>query len=341
MIESLNKISVGITIGDPSGIGPAITLKAIRKLRGLADFTVIGDNWVLGQVRNASFATLRTLRRGHSSEGEAQLHRSTSVRFIDLHNVSQQNFACGKVKAEYGRASIEYLDKAMELIRKKEIDCLVTAPISKEAVSLAGFKYSGHTEYFSRKAHSKDLVMMLLNDKLKFSLVTRHIPLKSVSSKITQDKLYKTTVITFEALNKLFLIKKPRIIVCGLNPHASDNGLIGEEENRVIKPVIEKINSKIKASIYGPLSSDVAIYKASNDEYDCVIAMYHDQALIPLKLCNKDTGVNLTLGLPFIRTSPLHGTAFDIAKNTALSDPACMIEAIKLAVKCTTNLRKN
>lgn len=316
------KIKVGITIGDPSGLGPAITLKAVNRLKNLANFVIIGDKWVFDKIKNSKF-------------------KAQNYNLIDLDNVSHKNFSFGKICAEYGRASIEYLDKALELIKNGEIDCLVTCPISKEATSLSGFKYAGHTEYLAKRTHSKNKVMMLLNDNLKFGLVTRHVSLKDVSLYLSNDILYKNISLTLTSLKKLFLIKEPRIVVCGLNPHASDNGLIGSEENRFIKPAIKKIKANLKAHIEGPLSADVAIHKAMKKEYDCVIAMYHDQAMIPLKLSGFDTGVNLTLGLPFVRTSPLHGTAFDIAKNPELSNPNSLIQAIKLAIRCTSNLKKD
>ncbi|MFA4888534.1 MAG: 4-hydroxythreonine-4-phosphate dehydrogenase PdxA [Candidatus Omnitrophota bacterium] len=290
------KITVGITIGDPSGVGPEITLKAIKILKKSADFLVIGDPDKKGIIY------------GHPS-------------------------------AEYGRASMEYLEQALELLRKKEIDCLVTCPISKEAINLAGFPYSGHTEYFAEKLRVKDPVMLLLNQHLRFSLLTRHIPLRQVAEKITAMKLQKNIQLTCQGLKNLFMIKRPRIVVCGLNPHASDNGVIGDEENRIISPAIKKFKTKLKADIYGPLSADVAIKGLQQKSYDCAIAMYHDQALIPLKQFPGNHGVNLTLGLPIIRTSPLHGTAFDIAgKNIACPDS--LIAAIKLAVKCCLNQRK-
>ncbi len=309
-------------MGDPSGIGPAITLAAINRLKGLADFVIIADKWVLNQASG--------VRR-----------QASGAKFIDLDNVSHKNFEFGRIKAEYGKASIQYLDKALELIKNNEIDCLVTCPISKEAINRAGFIYAGHTEYLSERTHSKDLVMMLLNKRLKFSLVTRHIPLRSVSSKINREILYKTISLTFQSLKELFLIKEPRIVVCGLNPHASDNGLIGLEENKIIIPLLQKIKSKIK-NLAGPISADVAIAMADKQEFDCVIAMYHDQALIPLKLYGNFKGVNITLGLPFVRTSPLHGTAFDIAKDyLPAANPGSLIEAIKLALRCTSNLKKD
>ncbi len=316
-----NRIRVGITMGDPSGIGPAITLKAICKLKRLADFIVIGDGNVL--------------KKASGSKLEA-----SGIKLVDLKNVPCKNFKFGQLKAEYGHAAMEYLDTALDLLKNKEIDCLVTCPVSKEAVNLSGTKFSGHTEYLAEHTQTKDFVMLLLNKSLKISLITRHTPLKDVASKLKDEMIYKNILLTFNAMRKLFLIKNPRIVVCGLNPHASDNGLLGNEENTIIKPAIEKIKNKLGALITGPLSSDVAIYKTSQKLYDCAIAMYHDQALIPLKLLRADTGVNLTLGLPFIRTSPLHGTAFDIAANLGLANPNSLIEAIRVAVKCVVNLNK-
>jgi len=302
-------------MGDPSGVGSEIIIKALSNnlIKEKADFVVIGDRWVFG--------------------------RSQDYEFVDLNNVNRKNFRFGKIKAEYGRAAIEYLDRALELIKNKEIDCLVTSPVSKEAINLAGFSFTGHTEYLARHLACKDFVMMLLNGDLRISLVTRHIPLRSVSLTLNREKLYKTILITHSALKNIFLIKRPRIVVCGLNPHASDNGLMGNEEQTVILPVIKKISGRLSAEIDGPISADVAISKTKARLYHCAIAMYHDQALIPLKLFSAHNGVNLTLGLPLVRTSPLHGTAFDIAGRN-LADPNSLIEAIKLAVKCTLNLKK-
>jgi len=313
-----HKIIVGITMGDPSGIGPAIIQKAMNKVRGLADFVVIGDKWVFSQVSGVRCQV-------------------SGVKFIDLNNVNHKNFKFGKVKAEYGRASVEYLDKAIGLIKNKEIDCLVTCPVSKEAISLAGFdKFLGHTEYLAARTNTKYFAMMLLNKKFRFSLVTRHIPLKDVPSKLDTDKIYKTILLTHRSIKELFLIKNPRIVVCGLNPHASDNGLLGEEENKIIRPALMRLKRIIR-NVDGPLSADVAVLKAAQKKYDCIIAMYHDQALIPLKISDTYTGVNLTLGLPFIRTSPLHGTAFDIAAKFNSANPSSLIAAIKLAIKFTKN----
>ncbi len=320
-ISKSSKIKIGITIGDPSGIGPAITAKAVKKLAFLADFTVIGDKQVFNRLLPAAY-------------------RIPRIDFVDLKNVSSKNFRQGKVKAEYGRASIEYLDTALELIREKRIDCLVTGPISKEAINLAGMKYSGHTEYFIRRTKTRHVVMMLLNRLLRVSLITRHIPLRSVPQELSRDKICQDILLTYQSLKELFLIPDPKMVVCGLNPHASDNGLLGTEELRIICPALRSLKGVLGSCVDGPKPADVAMFEASQGRYDCAIAMYHDQALIPLKLLDAKTGVNITLGLPFIRTSPLHGTAFDIANRFSLADPASLIEAIRLALKCTLNQRK-
>jgi len=317
---SSRKVKVGITIGDPSGIGPFITLAALKELRGSARFTVIGDNWVLSRA-----GKLSNLPRG--------------IDFVDLKNVGRPGFGFGRMAPEYGRCSVEYLDKAIELVQSGSIEALVTCPVSKEAVSLSGLNgFSGHTEYLAEKFGVRDYVMMLLNRRLKISLVTRHIPLAGVPKQITADLFRKTLLITSESLKKYFGLKNPRIGVLGLNPHASDNGVIGREEPELLKPVVEELKAE-GLSLSGPDSADAVVHKAYNRGYDAVVAMYHDQALIPLKLLGGKQGVNLTLGLPFVRTSPLHGTAYDIA-GTKTAYPDSLIEAVRLCIKCSQNLKK-
>lgn len=316
---SHSRLRVGITMGDPSGIGPLIIASAIPRLSRLADFTVIGDERVFRK-------NLKSRIRNHN------------LIFHDLDNVNHNNFESGKVKAEYGKASLQYLERALGLIRKREIDCLVTCPISKEAVAKSGCKdFTGHTEYLAQRTRSQAVAMMLLNSRIRFSLVTRHIPLAGVSRCICERSLTETILLTHRALKTLFNLEKPHMVVCALNPHASDNGLLGSEEARIISPTIKKLSKKI-ISISGPLAADTAIAQAAQGLYDCVIALYHDQALIPLKLLGNDTGVNLTIGLPFVRTSPLHGTAFDQARK-GLGNPSSLIASIKLAVKCTLRQR--
>jgi len=321
MNKSFKSIRVGITIGDPSGIGPSIAAKAVSAFRGSVKFFIIGDRWVF------------------EKSGGSGVLRLPGVKFLDLENIKRRDFRFGKIRPEYGKASVEYLDEATRLLKAGEIDCIVTCPVSKEAINLAGYNLQGQTEYFQKKASVKDTVMMLLNRYLRFSLATRHIPIKDVSRALTPEKLYRTVLITRQSLKKLFKIKNPRIVVAGLNPHASDNGVIGCEENRSIRPVVKRLQRRFR-SIEGPISSDIAVKKAKDGAYDCVIAAYHDQALIALKLTDVSTGVNLTLGLPFVRTSPLHGTAFDIA-GTDRAQPDSLVHAIMTACLCTSSQKKD
>ncbi|MDO8525469.1 MAG: 4-hydroxythreonine-4-phosphate dehydrogenase PdxA [Candidatus Omnitrophota bacterium] len=283
-ISRSNKARVVITMGDPSGIGPEVTLKALAspEVRGLADFLVIGEELAV---------------RGRAA----------------------------------GKASLEYIDKAVDLIRRKEAGALVTAPVSKSHVRLAGFhKFQGHTEYLAEKFKVKNFAMMFVGDKLKVTLATRHIPLKSVSQVLNPGMVYNTIELTYKSLKEQFAIRSPRIAVCGLNPHAGEGGAFGNEERRVIAPAIIRA-AKCRKNIFGPMPADIAFHDALNKKYDAVVAMYHDQALAPFKMLYFDSGVNVTLGLPFVRTSPDHGTAFDIA-GKGIADPRSMIEAIKLAV---------
>ena len=317
--SKLSPVKLAITLGDPSGIGPEITVKALSLLKPKAEIIIIGDKWVF----NKAYKHTRF---------------SQNISFIDLNNVSRRNFSFGKIKPEYGKASIEYLEKALELIGNKEADALVTCPISKEAASLSGFSYSGHTEYLLAKTKSEYSVMMLFNNYLKMSLVTTHVPISEVPKRINKQKIIRTITLTHRSLRDLFGIKKPRIVVCGVNPHASDNGLIGTEENEIIKPALFLVRKQLNG-IDGPMPCDTAVVKAAEGCYDAVVTMYHDQALIPLKLSDSKSGVNITLGLPFVRTSPLHGTAFDIA-GSGKADPSSLIQAIKLAAICQSNLKK-
>ncbi|MFA7283636.1 MAG: 4-hydroxythreonine-4-phosphate dehydrogenase PdxA [Candidatus Omnitrophota bacterium] len=317
------KIKVGLTIGDPAGVGPAIALKAWRMLKSGVELKIIGDGFVLEKA-----ARLLKIRLPGS-------------RIIDLGNVERGKFSFGSSCAANGRASLEYLDAALEMLKNGVIDCMVTCPVSKDAVSMSGKRFFGHTEYLAEKTGSPETVMMLLNDRLRFSLLSRHIPLRKVSASLTRAVIDKNVLITAKGLREFFRIKKPKLVFCGLNPHASDNGLIGGEEQEIFIPAIKAINRREGFPLVaGVLSADVAVFKAARGDFDCVVAPYHDQALIALKLTGPESGVNLTLGLPFIRTSPLHGTAFDIARRPALADPSSLADAIKLAVKCALNRKK-
>jgi len=300
-------------MGDPSGIGPEIIIKSLsdNKILRSAHITVIGDYFVIDKVKRA-------------------VRSKAEFSLLDLSNVPSRNFSFGKHDPSFGKASIEYINKALHVIREGGADALVTAPVNKSSIRGSGFTdFKGHTEYLAAKTGTKDFAMMFVGKQLKITLVTRHLALKDVANSITMESVYKTIILTAEYLKKFFHLKAPRIGVAGLNPHAGDNGSFGDEEERIIKPAIKMASSKIK-NISGPIAPDAVFFEAFSGSFDAVVAMYHDQALAPFKTLYFFDGVNLTLGLPFIRTSPDHGTAFDIA-GSGIADALSMKEAILLA----------
>jgi len=314
-ISRSNRINIAVTIGDPSGVGPEIALKSLAspKVKGLANFFVIGDRYIVDRLN-------------------ADMGLRLKAELIDLGNVDKNRFSYGRLRPDFGRASIQYLDKAIELFRAGAIDAVVTAPINKAAVKKSGLKnFQGHTEYFAEKTAASKFAMMFVGDKLKIVPITRHIPLKEVSRNLTPVMVRDSIELVHRSLTGLFGIKHPRIGVTGLNPHAGEGGSFGDEESAVIAPAIKEISRRFHG-VRGPLPADVVFYDALNGKFDAIVAMYHDQALGPFKMLYFKTGVNLTLGLPFIRTSPDHGTAFDIAGN-GLADPSSMQEAILLACR--------
>jgi len=303
-------------MGDPAGIGPEVTLKALAspRVKGLADFFIIGDRAVI--EKSAKICKIDP--RG--------------VEILDLANVDMSKFVHGACRQEFGAASIEYIDKALEFIAKGLASALVTAPINKLSISKAGFKgFEGHTEYLAAKTRTKDFAMIFVGGKLKISLVTRHVPLKDVPRRISSDRVYRNILLTHSHLKERFGIKNPRIGVAGLNPHAGEGGMFGNEERHIIAPAV-RIAAKRFKGVKGPFPPDIIFNDLLGGKFDAVVAMYHDQALIPFKLLHFSDGVNLTAGLPFLRTSPDHGTAFDIA-GKGIANAASMIEAIRLAVK--------
>ncbi|MGD9014937.1 MAG: 4-hydroxythreonine-4-phosphate dehydrogenase PdxA [Candidatus Omnitrophota bacterium] len=328
----MQAVKIGITMGDPAGIGSEIIAKTLIQpgINRLGKFLIIGDRWVFGQANQRLLGV--AYRKSLSS--------APNLEFIDFDNVKHKDFRFGRMVPGLGQAAMEYLRMGVELIKAGTVDCLVTAPISKQAVNLAGYKFSGHTEFLAKAFGKKkdDLVMMLLNKHLKISLVTRHLAIRKVSAALDKQAIYKTIILTNYALKNYFSINQPRICVSALNPHAGETGLLGREEIRIISPIIKRAGRI--SNLTGPMPADTAFCAASRGEFDAVIAMYHDQALIPLKILDFNSGVNLTLGLDFVRTSPLHGTGFDIAgKNIA--NPASFLSAVKTAVECTKNLRRN
>lgn len=312
---------LALTFGDATGIGPEIILKSLSqpKIRKLARFSVIGDYSVISRVAKILKISI------------ANFFKDENLNFINLGNIPQRNFRFGRLNPVCGLAAVKYIEKAVELIKDKKIDLLVTAPVNKQAISRKGNKFYGHTELLARLSKTKNFAMMLTGGRLRVVTLTRHLPLKEVPSRITAANIYQAVQLASKSLKKYFDIKTPRIGICSLNPHAGEGGVLGDEEKRIITPAVNKL-VKEGLMVSGPLAADTLFYQAYKGKYDLLLSMYHDQGLVPLKMVAFDRGVNVTLGLPFIRTSPDHGTAQDIA-GLGIADPRSMIEAIKLAVR--------
>jgi len=305
---------IGITIGDINGIGPEVALKAVGKTRWPADvrFIFIGPESIIRE--------------------QASILKIPVSRQTDFLNVGQASLPVhpGKVRADASRTAAEAIFRAAEECLAGELDAMVTAPICKEGFHRAGVQVPGHTEYLAELTHTRKFGMMLIGGGLRVMLVTRHIPVSEISEVLTRKNIREAIELTGQAL-KLFGYKNGKIGVCGLNPHAGDGGIIGREEIDLINPAIRTARKK-GFNVSAAIPADTIFYEALKGDYDAVVAMYHDQGLGPLKMVGFDEGVNVTLGLPIIRTSPDHGTAFGIAgKNQA--NPKSMKNAIALAIE--------
>ena len=298
------KPRIAITLGDPAGIGPEIILKALnsRRVKKLCSSVVIGDPEVLSLV---------------AKKISYPLARSIEIINPVIPSPKAALIKPGKLPRVWARAVISYIEEAARLAQSGEVKAMVTAPINKGALHRAGFSFPGHTEFLAHLTGTKDYVMMLGGERLKVVLVTIHVPLREVPGLITPKEVFKVIRITNDALKERFKIKRPRIAVAGLNPHAGEGKLFGDEEGRLIMPAVRKARrAGIDAS--DPEPPDTVYFRALRGEFDCVVSMYHDQGLGPLKLIHFEDGFNATLGLPIIRTSVDHGTAYGIAwKGTA------------------------
>lgn len=305
---------IAITMGDPQGIGPEVIVKALRSrvLLGLAEYVIFGHE--------KAFAGL---------PGFTALRRHPHVRFVEV------RAGIGKLTPlKAGSLAFESLEAATALLKSGGADALVTAPISKSRIAKAGFAFPGHTEYLCDRFGVQKYAMMLFHSRLKVVLLTIHLPLKEIFTKITRENIHEKLALTAEALVHQFGKKNPHIAVCGLNPHAGEGGLLGDEENQIIRPAVASFSKKKRyahVKVSGPHSADTIFNDALNGQFDAVLCHYHDQGLIALKSTGFDEGVNMTLGLPFIRTSPDHGTAFDIA-GKGLANPKSMAMAIRTAL---------
>lgn len=316
-------------MGDPAGVGPEIIVKALSlpELRDVCVPTVIGDMTVLRRAADLVNPSLHL--RPVSSPASSQAPSGT----LDIINMGSGSVPEHKgPTAEGGRASAACIKKAVELAMNKEVDAIVTSPISKEALKMAGLSWPGHTEMLAELTGTRDYAMMLVGGPLRVILATIHTALRSVPGLITKEQVLRTIGLASRACAMLG-IEKPRIAVAGLNPHGGEAGMFGDEEAIAIRPAVEEAQGLgIPAS--GPYPPDTVFHKAYRGETDIVVCMYHDQGLIPLKMIAFATGVNVTVGLPIVRTSPDHGTAYDIAWK-GVADPSSMVAAIRLAARLT------
>ena len=312
---------IGVTMGDPAGIGPEVVVKALAdpQIRALARFVVYGMNELLAYAADLAEIEPYWWRVQHDSP-RTDFSLTHDIVVLDYDEYSQLGSAMHKPTRPGGQASLTFIDDAIAAagrpVEDAGIDAVVTAPICKESWHMAGCKFPGHTEMFAHRTRTKR--------------ATVHIPLMDLRNTLTIGAVYDPIDLGNQFCKQLG-IANPRIAVAGLNPHASENGRFGDEENRIITPAIEAAKSH-GIDVHGPFPGDTVFNAALAGRYDLVVAMYHDQGLIPVKLLSFDEAVNVTLGLPVIRTSPDHGTAFDIVgKNKA--DPGSMKAAIRLAVK--------
>lgn len=327
---------VGISMGDPSGIGPEIILSMLARRKRLPGcrFVIIGSAEVLNEtaglvgVDNPCIPVCRMADLGASQSGPF---------LLDLRNVRTGDYTPGLLSPQAGSASVDYVIKGIDLALNGQIDALVTAPIHKEAIHLAGYHYPGHTEILAERTGTLNYAMMLVGGPIRVVLVTTHLPLRDVPGAITTEGIVNKIRLANGAMGALGF-EKPRLAVAGLNPHGGEGGIFGDEEELYIAPAVRQARQE-GIEVSGPLPADTVFYHAYHGRFHGVVCMYHDQGLIPLKMIAFDRGVNVTLGLPIIRTSVDHGTAFDIA-GKGMADPASLMEAVKTAIRLVRHREK-
>ncbi len=319
---------IAITQGDPAGIGPEVTLRAVARpsLRRRMAPLLVGDVDVFADAARRLRLPLRLVP---SASGEAV--PAGAIPVLRVTSLARRDRLPRRPTAAGGDSAYRAIIAAVGAVRGGRAAAMVTAPISKENLVAAGHHFPGHTELLAELGEARAVRMMMAAADLRVVLATTHVPLRAVPELLTRSLVLDTIVIADEALRRHFGIKRPRLAVCGLNPHAGEGGLFGNEDDRIIRPAIAAASERrIRAA--GPLPADTVFARVHQGEFDAAIAMYHDQGLGPFKLLHFADGVNVTLGLPFVRTSPDHGTAFDIAgRNRA--DPASMIAAIEMAAR--------
>ena len=327
---------LGLTIGDPAGIGPEIAVKAVtqEEVRAACRPLIVGEADIMRRAVKLCHLDLHVRSIASPTEFTGN---PGCVEVLDLKNIDTASCPSGVLSPHCGRAAVEYLDKAIDLTIARELDGVVTGPLNKHAMAQAGFKYDGQTELFAERTHTKDYAMLLVVGRMRVLHVSTHTSLRTACDNVKQSRVLTVIRLAHQALRDLGSRKK-RIGVAGLNPHAGENGRFGREEIEEIAPAVELAKTK-GIEVSGPLPPDTLFHRHKLGEFDALVAMYHDQGHIPLKLIGFHRGVNVTVGLPIIRTSVDHGTAFDIA-GTGTANPRSLVEAILLATKFTHRRRK-
>ena len=328
-----SEIKIGLTMGDPNGIGPEVLIRALHYLHPFHEWKplIFGDIEIIKEINKAVGApfSYKPIPKKHNLPIE-KLNDSFCIPVVDLPVKKNRKWELGLCSSWGGQSAFKFVHNAILWANNKTIDAIVTAPLSKEALFSAGHNFPGHTEIISHYSNGARSVMMLAVDDLRASMVTLHMSLRQALDSLTPELILEVIEITDSGLRRMG-IQNPKLGIAGLNPHAGENGLFGDEENQIILPALDLARKK-SLLCEGPFPPDTIFLEHQKGMIDAVVALYHDQALIPLKLYGFDRAVNITLGLPVIRTSPDHGTAFQLAPKME-ANPSSMIESIKMAVK--------
>ncbi len=335
--ETDDRLVIGITLGDYNGIGPEVILKALQfnRLQKICTPVIYGSMRVLNRYRN--LLEMKDWTLNGIQQVEQASHKLTNV--ITCFADQNQEIQPGKVTTEAGQAAFACLQRAVEDLREGKLDAIVTAPINKHNIQSEEFTFPGHTEYLAEAFSVGDNLMFLVSERLRVGVVTGHVPLGRVRQNITRERILQKWTMMNQSLRLDFGIDKPRIAVLGLNPHAGEEGLLGNEEQEIVKPLLKQLQDKGNL-VYGPFPADGFFGTRAYLKFDAVLAMYHDQGLIPFKAIAFEEGVNFTAGMPVVRTSPDHGTAYDIA-GKGIADETSMVQAIYMACTIARRRREN
>lgn len=326
---------IALTMGEPAGVGPEILAKYVAGIKK-SNFTlvVVGDQRLLHDAEAKFKLKVPSLKI--MSRPSREKFAPNDVNFISLKLVNPKDVTPGRPTAKTGRAAMAFVEKATDLVMLNQVDAIVTGPISKKAINAAGYYFSGHTDYLAHRTNTSKFAMCFVNGPIRVALVTAHCALRKVHSKVKLARIVRTVSLFNEFLLSIG-VKKPRIVVTGLNPHAGEQGLLGTEELAEIKPAVETCLTQ-GINLDGPVSAEAAFVSHISKKYDGVVAMYHDQGLVPIKVLKPHAAVNVTLGLPFVRTSVGHGAGLDIAgRGVAKADS--LKSAVDLALRLVRGKR--